>query len=721
MIRPTFFLVLTALLLAFDPACNLFAQAEAAKTGAAQAEKSETKPAEKPVEKTSGTAAPNSGSTTSTSQPAAGGDVSMERQPYRIDLRFSVAENVAIDSATANRALGDLKALSDRVIGQPWRLQARWVEGEIWDTDFELWQQWPEPIQYDRKTTFPSDKIWLVRARAAGDSGSLELVGREFDFRSGILGPMRRRVTTLADLPRGLLLIGRDLFRPMAEVVGNEGGGVRLRVQGSGLTAASPDGAVVREGQYFQLVRLFYERSGKFVASSIEPWTYLKAGKPDTTGVVAQIISSFRDPVGRKYRQTNKLMALAFNPSDTATQLSFNQLVNTNGTPVRHPVAGYKVEIHRWPDGEVMSTHVTDRDGRLKVDPPVGLDFFGVRLVGGAIEPLLDVPVLAGDAVPAILADTKPAAVEFEQKLIAFRDELLDVIARRLVIEARLADRTKSADWDRVAELLRAWKATPIASTFVNQLADWKVTAQKRQITEKKAIFTQSAQALMAELETLVSRYESQEVDDYEEALQKRKSPTPKKSQNPAGGDSAKKAASNPASQPPGNTTNSTSASTPPEGSRYESIDTFIAAPPVPEGFTLSKQDLVKDGVKLGRAIAVSRGDDISKIAIFLTEKDLSSPDARRDFMKGTLMGLELGFQNKGFQFVEKRFPDSSRDGSQPEFKFECVFLNGEKVKVGLKGRAISTRQYGASVQAVSEDESTLELLNRWVQAIQFK
>ena len=508
----------TILLLAgLISASATIAVAQAPPAPAAEAKKTATEPPAKE-------ASPKAQAESPTSTATASADVSMERQAYRIDLRFSVGDEIALDTATANRALADLKALADRVIGQPWRLQARWVEGEIWDTDFDLWQQWPEPIQYDRKTLFASDKIWLVRARPGTEQGSLELVGREFDYRSGILGPLRCRSTTMADLPRGLLQIGRDLFRPMAEVVGNEGGGVRLRVQGSGLSAATPDGAVVREGQYFQLVRLFFERSGKFVASSIEPWTYLKAGKPDTTGVNAQIISSFRDPVGRKYRQTNKLVALAFNPSDTATQLQFSQLMNTNGTPVKHPVAGYKVEIHRWPDGEVQSTHVTDRDGRLKVEPPAGLEFFGVRLVGGAIEPLLDVPVLAGDQVPAILADTKPAAIEFEQQLISFRDDVLDAIARRLVVEARLAERTKAEDWDRVAELLRAWKATPIASTYTNKLADWKVGAQKRQLAEKKAIFTQAAQALMAELEALVSRYEGQDVDAFEESLQKRSS-----------------------------------------------------------------------------------------------------------------------------------------------------------------------------------------------------
>ncbi len=453
-------------------------------------------------------------------------DISLERQPYRIEIRFSVAENVPLDSASASRALFDLKALAERVVGQPWKLQARWVEGETWDADFDLWQQWPEPIAYERKTQFPADKILLIRARPGDDASSLELVAREFDYRCGILGPMRRRTASISDLARGLLLISRDVFRPLAEVTGNEGGQVRLRVQGVALKPASPEGSIVRMGQYFQLVRLFYERSGKFVASSIEPWTYLKAADLGESGVSCQIISSFRDPVGRKYRQSNKLVALAFNASETPTQLQFSQLIQTNGQSVKHPVAGYKVEIHRWPDGEVSSTHLTDREGRLKVDPPVGLEFFGVRLVGGSIEPLLDVPVLAGDQVPSILADTKPLAVEFEQQLIAFRDEVLDVIARRLILEARLADRTRADDWEKVDQWIKAWKSTPLGSVYTARVADWKIVAQKRQIQEKKAILTPTAQSMLAELEALVSRYEGQDIDIFEESLQK-KSSTP--------------------------------------------------------------------------------------------------------------------------------------------------------------------------------------------------
>jgi hypothetical protein len=472
-----------------------------------------------PASESSKPAVPEKASTTPAST-----DISLERQAYRIEIRFSVAENVALDSSTANQCLIDLKSLSDRVVGQPWNLQTRWAEGETWDADFDLWQQWPEPIEYDRKTRFPFDKIWLIRARPGSDTTSLELIGREFDYRTGILGPVRRRSASLNDLPRGLIHVSKDIFRPLAEVIGNEGGQVRLRVQGSGLKSASPEGATVRPGQYFQLVRLFYERSGKFIASSVEPWTYLKAATPDDSGVSCQIISSFRDPVGRKYKQANKLVALAYNPSDTATQLQFSQLIQSNGASVKHPVAGYKVEIHRWPDGEVASTHLTDREGKLTIDPPVGLEFFGVRLVGGSIEPLLDVPILAGDQVPAILADTKPSAVEFEQKLIAFRDEILDGIARRLIIEARIADRTKAEDWDSVDGLLRAWKATPQGSAYSAKVSEWKVSAQKRQIQEKKAIYTQAAQALTAEIEALASRYEGHEIEIFEESLQKRSS-----------------------------------------------------------------------------------------------------------------------------------------------------------------------------------------------------
>lgn len=482
-----------------------------------------TAPASAPVS-TAPAAATPAASATSSPTTSASNDVSMELQPYRIVVKFSLADGVAMDQAVGLRILNDFLALSTRIVGQPWQMRTEWAEGQIWDANFDIWTEWPEQYAYDRKTVFETDKIWLVRAQPGADQNALELVGREFDLKTGDLGPKRTRTASISDLPRNILELGRQIFRPISEVAGNEGGKVRLRVQGSALSATTPEGSILQTGQYFRLVRLFFDRSGKFASRTIEPWTYLKSETVSESGITCQIISSFRDPIGRKYRQYNRLYALALKPAELPTELQFSQLINTNGTSIRHPIAGYKVEIHSWPDGPVQAGQLTDRDGKVKIEPLPGLDFYGVRLLGGAVEPLLDVPILSGDQVPPILADTKPAAVEFEQTLIAFRDDILDAIAQRLVYEARLGDRTKAEDWDSVAQLIRLWQATPSPTVFSTKLADWKVSAQKRQLAEKKAIFTQAAQALVAELEALASRYETQEIDAFEDSLQKKSS-----------------------------------------------------------------------------------------------------------------------------------------------------------------------------------------------------
>lgn len=483
----------------------------------AQAEKTANPPAP-PAEEKAGAAPKSAAGTPSASE------VSLELQPYRIDLRFSLTDEVAIDESQGRRLLADFNSLASRVVGKPWSLNPEWVEGEVWDASFDQWAQWPEQVLYDRRTMFPQDKIWLIRARQGADPNTVQLVGREFDTKTGNMGPTRTNTVPASDLSRGIFDLCRLIFRPLAEVAANEGGKVRLRLQASALAPATPEGAIVSPNQYFQLVRIFFERSGKFVASSTEPWTYLKAESSSESGVLSQIISSFRDPIGRKYRQINKLYALALNPATVPTQVQFSQLVSTNGSPVRHPIAGYQVEMHRWPDGPVVASQLTDRDGRVTLSPPPGLDFYGVRLLGGAVEPLLDVPILAGDQVPPILADTKPAAVEFEQSLISFRDEILDGIAKRLVFEARLGERTRAEDWDSVAQLIRQWQNTQSPVIFENRLSDTKISAQKRQVTEKKAILTQAAQALVAELEALVSRYDAQDIEIFEESLQKRSS-----------------------------------------------------------------------------------------------------------------------------------------------------------------------------------------------------
>lgn len=451
--------------------------------------------------------------------------VSIENQPYSIVLHLSVSDRIALDAASGAQVLADTKSLADRIVGAAWDLDARWAEGQTWDTDFDRWNQWPEPLAYDRRQHRGGEKVWLVRIRPGNAADQVELIGREFDRSSGILSASRQRSVLMSDLARGIFDLCRDIFRPVADVAGYEGGEVRLRVRGSALASATPEGAMVKPGQHFQLVRLFFERNGKFATSTIEPWTYVKTSKVTDDGAFGALLSSFRDPIGRRYRQTNKLVAMALNPSPAPTTFRFSQLLaSTGGTPIRHPVAGYKVEIHEWPSGPVKATALTDREGVLKFTAPEGLDIYGVRLVGGSIEPLLDVPALAGDQVPAILADTKPAAVEFQQRLIAYRDEVLDAMARRFVIEARLADRTKASDWTRVSELIREWRSTPIPTGFTSTLAQWKMVAQRRQLQDKKAIYTQANQALMAELEALASRYEGQEIEVFEESLEKRSS-----------------------------------------------------------------------------------------------------------------------------------------------------------------------------------------------------
>lgn len=449
--------------------------------------------------------------------------VTVENQPYSVVLRLSAAEGIALDGAEAARVLSDTRALASQVVGRAWEFETAWAEGTAWDTAFDQWDRWPEPVAYDRKKQKGGEKVWLIRLRPGANAGTMEILGREFDRSSGILGPTRTHTALPADLPRAIFELGQEIFRPIAEVSGYEGGEVRLRVRGAALAAVTKGPALTRTGQYFQLIRLFYDRTGTFATSTVEPWTYLESTKVTDEGTWCSLISSFRDPIGRRYRQTNRLVAMALTPSRAETTFRFSQLVpTTGGTPMRHPVAGYKVEIHQWPDGPVRATALTDREGVFRFAAPDDIDFYGVRLVGGSVEPLLDVPVLAGDQVPAILVDAKPAAVEFQQRLVAYRDEILDALAKRFVLEARLADRTKASDWQRVAELVRDWRRTPVPTGFTSTLAQWKMVAQRRQLQEKKAIYTQANQALMAELEALASRYEGQEIDVFEESLEKR-------------------------------------------------------------------------------------------------------------------------------------------------------------------------------------------------------
>jgi hypothetical protein len=315
------------------------------------------------------------------------------------------------------------------------------------------------------------------------------------------------------------------MFRPIAEVGSAGAGDTSLTVQGADLDAADPIGAVAPVGSVFVPFRVFQRANGAVVRLDLIQYSYLRIKSVDGSTARCDIISSLRDPLSRRVVGRNKLIALGVKPSAEPTRFRF---ITNERLP--KPIAGYTLTVRDVPDGPPREVGTTDREGRIVVPPGMAEGLVVFRLLAGNIEPLVEFPGMPGEtAVERVLkVDPKAATVALETKLNALKDQVIDLVAIRARLEARMKARAEGEAWDEVKSLLDEYKKLPPKSGFVEQVKKLRDDATAQQQATKKAILTKTAQAQLADAEALVTQYLDDEMfTAYENAWKDSQEPKP--------------------------------------------------------------------------------------------------------------------------------------------------------------------------------------------------
>src|SRR4028119_2031248 len=95
------------------------------------------------------------------------------------------------------------------------------------------------------------------------------------------------------------------------------------------------------------------------------------------------------------------------------------------------------------PGGISGGVGTTERDGRIVLGPRFADDLVVVRLLAGSSEPMVELPVMPGQAEAERTTpfDPNPPPVTLETQLDSLRDSVIDLIALRARLEARLKAR----------------------------------------------------------------------------------------------------------------------------------------------------------------------------------------------------------------------------------------------------------------------------------------
>ena len=169
----------------------------------------------------------------------------------------------------------------------------------------------------------------------------------------------------------------------------------------------------------------------------------------------------------------NSLAALGLKPGNTPLKLRFVT------KPDQAPAAGYTLTARRVPDGQPRELGMTDRAGRIVLQPGFADGLVILRLLAGNVEPMVELPIMPGESRPdeqPIPFDPKPQTVALESQIDSLRDEVVDLVALRARLEARMKARLEGEDWTGLDATLKEFCQLTPRDQFAQRLASSRTT-----------------------------------------------------------------------------------------------------------------------------------------------------------------------------------------------------------------------------------------------------
>jgi hypothetical protein len=326
----------------------------------------------------------------------------------------------------------------------------------------------PQPLDFDSLSTEQKslDKlIWLgVRVERTG----YELTCREFDVYLRQWGPLhRRRVSQATFLPEACFELLTSSFTPLAHiaVLPDDAARVELTFKGSGLPRPPGAHQFVTPGEVFQPLYRRTDRNGELMENGVIPasWTYLTTASEADGRWLADVHTGVRRAFGIQRGRVEQI-AVALRNSDGPTTVRFH----ARNDP-KMALAGY--EVFRDRQGQPpQAIGVTDRDGAIEISPADDSPISMV-LLRSAGQVLAKVPVpTGGDGVIEIPIADNTARLRAQAEAQAIREQLIDIVARRQIMMARVKALLKKNRVEDARKLMAELDALPGSSDFARSL-----------------------------------------------------------------------------------------------------------------------------------------------------------------------------------------------------------------------------------------------------------
>jgi hypothetical protein len=383
-------------------------------------------------------------------------------EPYRI--RAVVAIDVAggLAEHLARELPRYLRQRVNAAIGPAWSFDVEIADGVLRHVVF---------ANIATESTIPSaqipsgeeEKLLLVAVR--NTPAGFQLTAREYDRFVEHWGmPIQRESRQSVMLAEQLFALATRAVAPLArvELDPNDEERVILQPRAAALLRVIDSEPSTRQAEVYLPILRRTLRSGELAEGGLQevPWTYIEAAPAENGKLVGRIHSGNRTPFGVRRHGRVEQLAIAIRSDPSETQLWLQSRTNPE-----KPLVGYEVFSRGDSDDATARIGTSDSDGRVAVPP--GESRIEMLFIKNGGRLLAKLPVVPG-AVPELhvpLPDDE-MRLAAEARMAALREELVDVVARRNILMARVRQKIEKDDFTAAQELLRVLDELPGRSQF---------------------------------------------------------------------------------------------------------------------------------------------------------------------------------------------------------------------------------------------------------------
>jgi hypothetical protein len=436
---------------------------------------------------------------------AAQGPTAWELSPYRIKLVVAVEPGGGLLEEEVN---ADLAARATSVVGGSWRVEARPPEPAL---RYKMLRSLSTLAESDLPANLlDGDKVLLVGVRQA--DGKFAIEARELDVLTRLWNTIIRAQTpSAAGVPAAALEALLRAFAPLGRIESADGKTATVRLRGAALARRDRDLPALQPGAAFRPVLLKSDASGVLAPGSAEVLgaTFLSPTGMSGASVNCRIEAGTGSPAIPDYHPHRQRLALAISPGSDSTLL---KLVSRGEASA--PLEGYDVL-----DGQQLLGR-SNRRGVVQI--PAGKEAVRMLTIRRGDAVLARLPVAVGHSpeitVP-LSADEGSLAIEAQVAVL--EDALVDLVARRQVLAARIRAAAKRGDMAGGQALLTQLRTLP-----ADALAG-SIDQAQQSLGSASAAAQERLRAKLDSLKQLLDKFRSESPADMLETELKSAAPAP--------------------------------------------------------------------------------------------------------------------------------------------------------------------------------------------------